>query len=314
MNSFLGSLLLTTESSILLGISVSICVLSSYMCFAFYLKFKHKTLLYLGLTILAFQFMMIMYDHMPKQHVAGSAPIKTLTHLSGALIVFFFYKLFMVTFTPFPTFKFITPRFYNSLIIATIVIRCVAILHPVLILAQLLSLVHILFYISTLVLCFNYRSVSRSVSLLRVGFGLGIVGLSLYPLIRSGIISSDYIPNVLNYILTTTMTVFSMISLIGAIELGREYVDRVEKSSLRNMARAFIELRDLVNTPFQTIQLSVELLRQKHPNETKTLEKIENSLNTLRRVDAALAKYESSVDWSQTDSFIELEPKAVASK
>ena len=310
MNSILGSLLLTTQSSVLLGFSVSICTVSCILCFTFYNKFRHKSLLYLGLTTIAFQFMMIMYDNMPKQYAATeSAPIlKGLTHLSGALIVFFFYKLFTATFTPFPTYKFITPKFYKYLIATTIAIRIAIVIQPALILSRLLSFSNILFYVVSLILCFNFKATTRSLSLLRLGFCLGVAGLSLYPLIRTGIISSDLVPNMFNYILTVTMTVFSIISLIGALELGREYLDRAEKASIRNMARAFIQLRDLVNTPFQTIELSVQLLRLRNPNEGKALEKIENSLTTLRRVDAALAKYESSVDWSQTDNFIEIDP------
>lgn len=146
--------------------------------------------------------------------------------------------------------------------------------------------------------------------MLRIGCGIGVIGLSVYPLIRTGIISSDYLLGINNYILIFTITLFSILSLVGALELGRDYLDLAEKSSLRNMARAFIQLRDLVNTPFQTIDLTVQLIRQRHPEESGTLQKIENSLETLRRVDAALAKYEDSVDWEQTENFIEVDSPA----
>lgn len=51
----------------------------------------------------------------------------------------------------------------------------------------------------------------------------------------------------------------------------------------------------------------MQLIRQRHPEESGTLQKIENSLETLRQVDAALAKYEDSVDWEQTENFIEVD-------
>ena len=309
MNSLLGSLLLTKESSVVLGFSLAICVVSCVLCFSLYRKFKHPTLLFLGLTIIAFQFMLIMYDHMPTQSLAlrDDPILKRITHFSGGLIVYFYYKLFKVTFTPFPTFKFITPRFFKTIIVAAISIRLAGLIYPTVILFRMASLANITFFITTLVLCVTLKSTSRSLMMLRLGCGIGVTGLSVSPLIRMGIINSSFLANSVNFILIITITAFSILSLLGAMELGREYLDRAEKASLRNMARAFIQLRDLVNTPFQTIDLSVQLIRQRHPDENKALEKIESSLQTLRRVDAALAKYESSVDWEQTESFIELD-------
>lgn len=309
MNSLLGSLLQTKESSVVLGFSLAICVVSCIMCFSFYLKFKHRTLLYLGLTIIALQFMMIMYDHLPAQYLAlTDAPIlKRVTHFSGGLITYFFYRLFQVTFDPFPTFKFITSRFYKTVIVAAMSIRLAGIIYPTVLLFRMASLANILFFITTLILCLTLKSTSRSLMMLRLGCGVGVTGLSIYPLMRMGLVNSYFLTQTINFILILTITAFSILSLLGALELGREYLDRAEKASLRNMARAFIQLRDLVNTPFQTIDLSVQLLRQRYPEENKPLDKIENSLQTLRRVDAALAKYESSVDWEQTENFIELD-------
>ncbi|AZZ36335.1 hypothetical protein CIK05_05870 [Bdellovibrio sp. qaytius] len=309
MNSLLGSLLTTTQSSVLLGFSLAICIVSCVLCFSFYVKFKHQSLLNLGLAIIAFQFMMLMYDQMPTQFLVfkDNPLLKRLAHFSGGLIVYCFYRLFTSSFQPFPSFKFITERFYKAVIVTAMSVRLAGIIYPHVILFRLASLSNIVFYITTLILCIRFKSARRSMLMLRLGCGIGVMGLSVYPLIRTGIISSDFLNEFVNYILIVTITAFSVLSLIGALELGREYLDRAEKSSLRNMARAFIQLRDLVNTPFQTIDLSVQLLRQRHPDENMALQKIENSLQTLRRVDAALAKYESSVDWNQTESFIELD-------
>ena len=253
--------------------------------------------------------MMVMYDHMPTQSLAlqDDPIIKRVTHLSGGLIVLALYRLFVSAFQPLPTYKFITPHLYKTVIIAAMSIRLAGVIYPTVILIRMASLANLLFYVTTLILCICYKSNSRSMTMMKWGCGIGVVGLSIYPLIRMGIISSAYLTYSVNYILIITITAFSLLSLIGALELGREYLDRAEKASLRNMARAFIQLRDLVNTPFQTIDLSVQLLRQRHPQDNMALEKIENSLLTLRRVDAALAKYESNVDWNQTDNFIELE-------
>lgn len=309
MNSILGSLLVSKESSVLLGFSLAICMVSCILCFSFYFKFKHRALLHLGLAIVSFQFMLILYKHMPTESLAlSNDPIlKRITHLSGGLIVFALYNLFVSAFQPLPSFKRINASFYKTVILAAMSIRIIGVIYPTVLLFRMASLANILFHITTLILLFNYKTNSRAMQMMKWGCGIGVTGLSLYPLLRMGLINSFYLNSVINYILIFTITAFSILSLIGALELGREYLDRAEKASLRNMARAFIQLRDLVNTPFQTIDLSVQLLRQKHSDEKMALEKIENSLQTLRRVDAALAKYESNVDWNQTDSFIELD-------
>ncbi len=310
MNSLLGSLLLTTESSVILGFSLAICVLACLLCISFYFKFRHQSLLNLSLAIFAFQFMMVMYDHMPAQFstLQNEPILKRLTHFSGGLIVYAFYQLFVSAFQPFPAFKFVTSRFYKTLVITALSIRFAGIVYPTVVLFRMASLANIIFYVTTLILCIRYKSKNTSTLMLRIGCGIGVVGLSVYPLIRTGIISSHYLWGINNYILIFTITLFSIFSLVGALELGRDYLDRAEKASLRNMARAFIQLRDLVNTPFQTIDLTVQLIRQRHPEEDAAIQKIENSLETLRRVDAALAKYEASVDWEQTENFIEVDP------
>lgn len=309
MNSLLGSLLLTPESSVILGFSLAICVMTCFLCISFYFKFRHQSLLNLSLAIIAFQFMMVMYDHMPPQFSAlQNGPVFThIAHFSGSLVVYAFYRLFVSAFQPFPTFKFVTARFYKMLVIAALSIRFAGLVYPAVALFRMASLANIIFYITTLILCIRYKSKNKSTLMLRIGCGIGVVGLSVYPLIRTGIISSSYLMAINNYILICTITLFSILSLAGALELGRDYLDRAEKASLRNMARAFIQIRDLVNTPFQTIDLTVQLIRQRHPEETDALQKIENSLDILRRVDAALAKHEGHVDWEQTENFIEVD-------
>lgn len=310
MNSHFIALLVSYKSSLILGFSIATCFISCFLCFSFFLRFKHKSLLYLGLTIIAFQFLIVMNNYLPVQYSPDLPSTKILTHLSGALIVCSFYKLFMVTFTPFPNFKFITPRFYTFLIVAVLLIRVFVIFYPSLVSVRILATSHFLFFGTTLFLCLTIKSKSRSLMMLRIGTGIGVLCLSIYPLIRLGVLTSHFLSYIFSYILIVTITTFSILSLIGAIELGREYLDRAEKASIRNMARAFIQLRDLVNTPFQTIEFSVQLLRLRNPKEVPTLQKIEKALKTLRRVDAALAKYESNVDWNQTDNFIELDSES----
>jgi PAS domain S-box-containing protein len=72
-------------------------------------------------------------------------------------------------------------------------------------------------------------------------------------------------------------------------------------------ARKFLAVRDLANSPLQAIEATVTLLKTRHPEEQMRIERIERSLDRLRKLGVVLAKYEPQV-WSVADqSFDPLE-------
>jgi hypothetical protein len=171
---------------------------------------------------------------------------------------------------------------------------------------QLASVSSVLFFWALAFYVITAASTKKWATLFKIGSCIGVIGISSYPIARLGILPFSNPELNITYILVITFTIFSLYCLLALLELGREHLDKLEKASLRNMARAFIQLRDLMNTPFQTLELSIKLLQDRCPEEALTLQRMEKSLAVLRKVDASLAEYEQSVDWENTDSFINL--------
>lgn len=85
-------------------------------------------------------------------------------------------------------------------------------------------------------------------------------------------------------------------------ELERELVHvQMEKRSLDQLARTFLAMRDMTNSPLQSIEL-VRSLLAKHSIEPENAAKhLESSLIRLRQLSAILTVYENDVDWTTTD-------------
>jgi hypothetical protein len=71
---------------------------------------------------------------------------------------------------------------------------------------------------------------------------------------------------------------------------------RAEAAILKQLARASLNLRDLANTPLQTLELSLILLRAKSPDMAPVFARMERALLRLRALGRALSRYEAPVD------------------
>ena len=74
-----------------------------------------------------------------------------------------------------------------------------------------------------------------------------------------------------------------------------------EASASRNIARMVLHLRDLMNTPLQTISLSTYMLREKSGSDEIAIKSIENALERLTELNDEMQKYEDNPPW-KTDS------------
>jgi len=68
---------------------------------------------------------------------------------------------------------------------------------------------------------------------------------------------------------------------------------RAEAAVLQRLARASLTLRDLANTPLQTLELSVALLRRKGEELTPVVARMERALERLHALGRALSQYET---------------------
>lgn len=75
-----------------------------------------------------------------------------------------------------------------------------------------------------------------------------------------------------------------------------------DAAAMRRVARSFMALRDLANTPLQTLVVAVALLREEHPELEPTLERMERALSRLRESTELLSRYDQHLRWDPSDT------------
>lgn len=80
---------------------------------------------------------------------------------------------------------------------------------------------------------------------------------------------------------------------------AKERASLVEMESTRHLAENFLKLRDLMNTPVQSIEIGVALLEKKQVADLPILEDLKRSCQRLRELNDLLKKHESTFDWTR---------------
>ena len=88
---------------------------------------------------------------------------------------------------------------------------------------------------------------------------------------------------------------------MGLIEVVRERFEAVKASAAQNVARAVMELRDLLNTPLQTIEFSLALIAEEKAGSTPLLSRIQKALHQMQLINESMVRYEKDVDWHRLD-------------
>jgi energy-coupling factor transporter transmembrane protein EcfT len=76
---------------------------------------------------------------------------------------------------------------------------------------------------------------------------------------------------------------------------------RTESIATQRMAKTFLAVRDLRNTPLQTIELAVGITRRRCPDLGPVLDRIDRALDRLYRLNHAFSVYESQIAWTEDD-------------
>ena len=66
--------------------------------------------------------------------------------------------------------------------------------------------------------------------------------------------------------------------------------------AIRELTEAFLNIRDLMNTPLQVIELSVNMLRNSNESPGPLLDRIDRSVQSLRKVNAVLVQHERQIE------------------
>jgi hypothetical protein len=92
--------------------------------------------------------------------------------------------------------------------------------------------------------------------------------------------------------------VLALIYRFRRLHLEQE-VARVQAHNfaIRRLARAFLSIRDLMNSPLQVIELSTGLLRQSKDAPIPILDRIDRSVESLREINSVLVQHEKEIEW-----------------
>jgi hypothetical protein len=76
-------------------------------------------------------------------------------------------------------------------------------------------------------------------------------------------------------------------------------IAQVEAQSfaIKRLANAFLNIRDLMNTPLQVIELSIELLRKSNHGNKPVIDRIDHSMQMLREINSVLVQHEKEIEW-----------------
>jgi hypothetical protein len=74
------------------------------------------------------------------------------------------------------------------------------------------------------------------------------------------------------------------------------YVE-AQSFAIKRLANAFLNIRDLMNTPLQVIELSIELLRKSNHGNKPVIDRIDHSMQMLREINSVLVQHEKEIEW-----------------
>lgn len=308
MNQVASALFSTPLRAVFLGASLALGFVSSGFSFIFFLKLRHRSLLYFSLTILASYSVLGLLNRDPLDvfDVGGDPVVLRLIQVVTAAGGYAFYCLVLSAFPPHPSTSRIVFNMFRGFFALAIFGRAVALValnEPAIIFSSLTTGI---FEVVAIAYVLSQPVSTRAMRLSKVSCCLFCFGLMIYPLTRAGVLpplpSREYSP----FIQLGTISIVSTVWLFALVEYARERIEQAEMASLKNMARAFIQLRDLMNTPLQTIELSMSLLPDDLRKDNMLLTRIAHALSTLRTINVALARYEKDVDWEQEDNFLDI--------
>jgi hypothetical protein len=100
---------------------------------------------------------------------------------------------------------------------------------------------------------------------------------------------------------TAIFTLFGALLLVEStrrLALQRRLLQRDhEAAEIRRRAEVLLAVRDLANTPLQTIALTAASLRARHPDLAPQLARLERALQRLDELNRALAAHERMAQW-----------------
>jgi hypothetical protein len=91
--------------------------------------------------------------------------------------------------------------------------------------------------------------------------------------------------------------VFALVYRFRGIQLEQEVARlQAHNFAIKRLANAFLNIRDLMNTPLQVIELSVDLLRTSKEPPKPLLDSIDRSVQSLIEINSVLVRHEKEIE------------------
>lgn len=72
---------------------------------------------------------------------------------------------------------------------------------------------------------------------------------------------------------------------------------QAQNFAIKRLANAFLNIRDLMNTPLQVIEFSVDQLRNSNDFHKTSLDRIDRSVQRLTEINSLLVQHEKEIEW-----------------
>jgi hypothetical protein len=92
--------------------------------------------------------------------------------------------------------------------------------------------------------------------------------------------------------------VFALVYRFRRAQLEQELARmEAQNFAIKRLAQAFLNIRDLMNTPLQVIELSIDLLRKSNDPNKPIIDRIDRSMERLREINSVLIQHENEIEW-----------------
>jgi hypothetical protein len=72
---------------------------------------------------------------------------------------------------------------------------------------------------------------------------------------------------------------------------------QAQNFAIKRLAGAFLNIRDLMNSPLQVIEFSTRLLRKSGEPQQPIIDRIDRSVQSLREINSVLVQHEKEIEW-----------------
>jgi len=144
-------------------------------------------------------------------------------------------------------------------------------------------------------------------AMLAPGFGVGLISILTYSLSAFVQYQFFFPPALKTHMDAAEPWPIFAFGLAGILALVYRFrraqleqkVSRVqaENFAIKQLASAFLNIRDLMNTPLQVIEFSTRILRDSSAPQKSVIDNIDRSVQSLRDINSVLVQHEREIEW-----------------